>query len=555
MAGHGDLIPLPVSYEERDGFFHFGAETFIVAPPELFREAEVVAGWLSSVDGVGKVSAVRAEDGRKAGEAALRRSGGAPGGAQEVAAPAPEGIPGGDACQGGSVIHLSLVQDAGRSADCDPRAPEAYELEIAPAGIEIRGGGAAGVVRGAASLWQLVLAQGGKVGAALVRDEPRFRWRGLMLDCARNFFRVEFIEKLLDLAALHKLNVFHWHLTDDQAWRLEIPSKPELTERGAFRRDLRYRIDQWKGGYYSREDVAHIVDYARARHILVVPEIELPGHSTALLASHPEFSCLSAQNPSIRFEPEDRYGIFDDIVCGGNERVLSFFDEVLGQVCTMFPGDYVHMGGDEAPKGRWLTCPVCREKMAMLGMRRADGEYEPERLQAWFMERLAEMLARRGKRMIGWDEVVEGGIGKDTVVMCWRSSEQGKRAAKLGYDVVMCPQEACYLDHKHLDVPEEPGQLGVCTVKDSYMFEPIPEGLSAAERQHILGGQANLWSELLYFGRQAEYMLFPRLCALSEVFWSPGHKRDFEDFCARLGTHERRLGALDVRYYQGKLSK
>ncbi|MEN6499240.1 MAG: beta-N-acetylhexosaminidase [Rectinema sp.] len=525
MAGNGDLIPLPVSYEEREGFFCFVGSSSIVAPPELFREAEVVAGWLSSVPGIGKVSVVR----EAASEGAGSRNTGT----------------GRDAA-----IRLSILPDTERGL----AVPEAYELEIAPAGIEIRGADAAGVVRGAASLWQLVLAQGARVGAALVKDEPRFRWRGLMLDCVRNFFEPAFIEKLLDLAALHKLNVFHWHLTDDQAWRLEIPSKPELTERGAFRQDLRFRTDGRKGGYYSRKDVARIVEYARVRHILVVPEIELPGHSTALLASHPEFSCLGAQDSSVCFEPEDRYGIFDDIVCGGNERALSFLSEVLGEVCAMFPGDFVHMGGDEVPKVRWLACPACQKKMAMLGVRKADGSYEPERLQAWFMERLAEMLARRGKRMIGWDEVVEGGISNDTLVMCWRNSSQGRRAAKLGYDVVMCPQEACYLDHKHLNVPEEPGQLGTCTVEDSYNFEPVPEGLSDEEKEHIIGGQANLWSELLYFGRQVEYMLFPRLCALSEVFWSPRQKRSFEDFIARLGAHKRRLDALDVLYYKGRLS-
>jgi hexosaminidase len=526
MAGNGDLIPLPVSYEEKEGYFHFGRETFIAAPLELSREAGVLAAWLSSVEGIGKVSAV------------------------QEAAPAGAG-PRNTGTGRDAAIRLSILPDTGRGAGVH----EAYELEIAPGGIGIRAADAAGIVRGAASLWQLVLSQGAAVGAAVVRDEPRFPWRGLMLDCARNFFEPAFIEKLLDLAALHKLNVFHWHLTDDQAWRLEIPSKPELTERGAFRRDLRFRTDGRKGGYYSREDVARIVDYARARHILAVPEIESPGHSTALLASHPEFSCLGAQDASVRFEPEDRYGIFEDIVCGGNDRVLPFFDEVLGEVCAMFPGDYVHMGGDEVPKGRWLVCPVCQEKMAALGMRRDDGEYEPEGLQAWFMGRLAQMLARRGKRMIGWDEVVEGGIQKDTLVMSWRGSGHGRRAAELGYDVVMCPQtRACYLDHKHLDVPEEPGQLGVCTVEDSYMFEPIPDGLDAEEKRQILGGQANLWSELLYFGKQAEYMLFPRLCALSEVFWSPLRKRSFEDFSARLGAHKRRLDALDVLYYKGRLS-
>jgi hexosaminidase len=518
MARNGDLVPLPVSYEEREGAFHFGSETLIVAPPGLFPEAEVLAGWLSSVGGIGKVTVVQKRGAEDAG---------------------PTGRDG--------AIHLGLFPEVREGA------PEAYELTVSPGGIEIRAAASAGIARGAASLWQLALSQGAAVGATVVRDEPRFAWRGLMLDCARNFFRVEFIEKLLDAAALHKLNVFHWHLTDDQAWRLEILSRPELTGRGAFRQDLRYRIAWEKGGFYSREDVARIVKYAEARHILVVPEIESPGHSTALLASHPEFSCLGGQDASVHFEPEDRYGIFEDILCGGNDRVLSFFDEVLDEVCAMFPGDYVHMGGDEAPKGRWLACPDCQRKMRVLGLIKDDGRYEPEGLQAWFMGELARMLARRGKRMIGWDEVVEGCIGKDTLVMSWRGYENGRRAAELGHDVVMCPQtKACYLDHKHLDSPEEPGHLGVCTLEDSYLFEPLPEGLSVGAAGHIIGGQANLWSELLYFGRQAEYMLFPRLCALSEALWSPRQKRSFEDFSARLETHKRRLDALDIAWCRSK---
>jgi len=517
-----DLVPVPVSFEEKESIFALGPGAGVAAPLALQKEAGLLAQWLSRIGEVGHVGV------SVAAGPAERRHGSAVGGM-------------------GSTISLFL--------DPGMKRAEEYELDIGPEGICIAARDAAGIVRGAASLFQLALSQGRMLRAVRIRDWPRFAWRGFMLDCARNFFRVEFIEKLLDLAAIHKLNVFHWHLTDDQAWRLEIPSKPELTDCGAFRQDMRYRIDCRKGGYYSVEDVTRIVEYAAVRHIMVVPEIETPGHATAILASHPEFSCLGGQDASVHFEPEDRYGIFEDILCGGNDRVLSFFDEVLDEVCAMFPGDYVHMGGDEAPKGRWLACPDCQRKMRVLGLIKDDGRYEPEGLQAWFMGELARMLARRGKRMIGWDEVVEGCIGKDTLVMSWRGYENGRRAAELGYDVVMCPQtKACYLDHKHLDSPEEPGHLGVCSVRDSYMFEPLPEGLSVGAASHIIGGQANLWSELLYFGRQAEYMIFQRLCALSEVFWSPREKRNFEDFSMRLETHKRRLDALDVLYYKGRLS-
>lgn len=505
-----DLVPIPVLCEAKEGVFELGPGMSVQVSAGLEKEAALLAEWLSGIEGVGQVGISRAPVANAA-------------------------------------TSISLSLDPGMQ-----RAEE-YELGIAPQGIRIAAKDAAGIVRGASSLYQLALSQSRALRSLRIQDWPRFAWRGFMLDCARNFFRVEFIEKLLDLAALHKLNVFHWHLTDDQAWRLEIASKPELTGRGAFRQDMRYEIEWEKGGFYTRADVARVVEYAAARHIMVVPEIETPGHSTALLASHPEFSCRGASDPFVRFKPEDHYGIFEDILCAGNDRVLAFIDEVLEEVCAMFPGEYVHMGGDEAPKARWLSCPACRSRMDVLGMRKGGGQYEPERLQAWFMGRMAEMLTRCGKRMIGWDEVLEGGIQKDTLIMSWRGAEPGVRAASLGYDVVMCPQtKACYLDHKQFDVPEEPGHLGVCTLKDSYNFDPVPDGLRKEEAAHILGGQANLWSELVYFGRQAEYMLFPRLCALSEVFWSPRENRDFNDFSTRLATHTQRLDMLDVLYCRGK---
>lgn len=533
MSDRYSIIPIPVAYESREGNFRFEKETWLIAEPGLERETEVLAAWLSRVPGIEKVKIVSANS--NISESLFMPSG------HERNKPE------------GSMILLSLEPELFFNT------PEGYILDIAPSCIQIKAAESAGIIRGAASLWQLALGNGRKeeqgvsIQAGKIVDEPRFGWRGLMLDCARNFFRVEFIEKLLDLAAFHKLNVFHWHLTDDQAWRLEIPSKPELVQYGAFRRDLRYQEEYEKGGYYSQSDVKRVIDYAQARHILVVPEIELPGHSIALLASHPEYSCKGRADPTVHFEPEDRYGIFEDIVCAGNDDVFVFFDDVLQEVCKMFPGPYVHMGGDEAPKTRWLKCSDCRERMNTLGFLSEDSGYLPEKLQAWFMGKISNLLFKYGRRMIGWDEVIDGDIRRDTIVMSWRGIEPGIHAAKRGYDVIMCPQtRACYLDHKHNDEPEEPGHLGVCTLSDSYLFEPVSDKLSDEESDHILGGQANLWSELIYFGRQAEYMLFPRLCALSEVFWSPREKRSFEDFSQRLRVHEHRLDALNVCYYKGR---
>jgi hexosaminidase len=531
MSELSSIIPAPVACEPGEGSFRFNQETCIAPEPGLEKEAGVLAAWLSRVPGIERVKIVSGNsDNHK-----------------------PLAIPSEPGSNKPATIRLSL-----ESALC-LKTPEAYVLEITPSSIQITAAESAGIIRGAASLWQLALGKSCEEGqrvsiqAGRIVDKPRFGWRGLMLDCARNFFRVEFIEKLLDLAALHKLNVFHWHLTDDQAWRLDIPSRPELVEYGAFRKDQRYQGECKKGGYYSQSDVKRVIDYAQARHILVVPEIELPGHSIALFSSHPEFSCRGRADSSVHFEPEDRYGIFEDILCAGNDDVFTFFDNMLQEVYKMFPGPYIHMGGDEAPKDRWLECPACRERMHALGFASGDGRYFPEKLQAWFMGRISNLLVNHGKRMIGWDEVVDGGIRKDTIVMSWRGIEPGIHAAQCGYDVVMCPQtKACYLDHKHNDDPEEPGHLGVCTLKDSYLFEPVSERLSDEEKHHILGGQANLWTELIYFGRQAEYMLFPRLCALSEVFWSPREMRNFEDFSQRLRLHEHRLDTLDVSYYKGR---
>lgn len=501
-----DLIPVPAYFEKRSGSLDLSGGVSLIAPPEWSDEAGLLAGWMQAA--LGRPCLVIDASAASAGHPC-------------------------------SVIHIEKDE----SIACD----EAYELEVAPLGIRLAARAGAGVVRGAASLYQMALSGGCVFEAAFIRDAPRFPWRGFMLDTARNFFRVEFIERLIDLAALHKINVFHWHLTDDQAWRLELACAPELAGRGSRRLDVRYNVPRWKAGSYSRRDVRRIVEFARIRHMEVVPEIETPGHATALLASHPELSCAGAANPGITFQPEDRFGVFEDILCAGNDKAIALLEAVLDEVCGLFPGKYIHMGGDEAPKARWKTCPLCLARMNTLHLRNGRGEPDTEMLQAWFMEKMAEMLAARGKKMVGWDEVLEGEIGKGTLIMSWRGYDSGILGARRGYDIVMCPQtKACYLDHKQADSPEEPGHLGLCTLEDSYAFEPVPSVLSNEEASHILGGQGNIWSELLYFGRQVEYMAFPRLCALSEVLWSPKEKRNYGNFLSRMKAHGQRLDALGV---------
>jgi hexosaminidase len=504
-----DLVPLPRLIEGLSGSCDLSRGALICAPREASDEAGLLSSWLE-----------RATGSRFTLESSL----------------------------GAGLPRIELSLDSGLGG------PEEYRLSIRPDSVSLAASAPEGLVRGSASLWQLALSEGPRLPCLRIEDGPRFPWRGFMLDTARNFFSVEFIERLLDLAALHKLNVFHWHLVDDQAWRLDLASLPELARCGSRRLDIRINAPRWKGGSYSPEDVRRIVAYASARHIQVVPEIETPGHSTALLASHPELSCRGGTEAGGPFYPVDRYGIFQDILCAGNEASFALVEKILDELVSLFPGPVVHMGGDEAPKARWLSCASCREKMKSLNLRDSGGALDPERLQAWFMGREADMLAARGRRMGGWDEVLDGGIRKDTLVFSWRGYEGGIRGAKAGYDVVMCPQDrACYLDHQHLPGIEEPGQLGVCTVRDSYSFEPIPPELSEGEAVHIIGGQANIWTELMYFSRQVEYMAYPRLSAIAEALWSPRSARDFEGFSKRLPAHGRRLESLGVNYYRGPL--
>jgi hexosaminidase len=539
MADFG-LVPEPRRVEALGGSLDLRGGGLLRCPGELTPQGRLGASWLTEA-------------------LALRGAAGSFSVSSLIEGASPPAVP--DA--GGPVLELRLD---------GALPPEDYVLTVREGAIEARSGGREGAAHALSTLRQLVLSEGPVLPALRIEDGPRFPWRGAMLDCCRNFFRVEFVERFIDLMALHKLNRFHWHLTDDQAWRLEIAAHPEIAELGSKRQDRRYGEERIKAGSYSRADVRRIVTYAEARGIIVVPEIETPGHAIALLSSHPELSCrgYAASGHAASghaagggaFRPEDRYGIFEDVLCAGEEGSFELLGEIFDEVASLFPGPWVHAGGDEVPKARWSECPRCRARMEAEGLRDGEGRPDPELLQLWFMNRVAGMLAGRGKRMIGWDEILGKGEGRasrgsalreDAIVMSWRGVEGGLRAARGGYDAIMAPQtKACYLDHKHLDLPEEPGNLGVCTVEDSYRFEPLSPELSASEGARILGGQANLWTEFMYFGRNVEYMAFPRLCALSEVFWSPREKRDFGSFERRMSIHGARLDALGVNRYRGR---
>jgi len=407
---------------------------------------------------------------------------------------------------------------------------EAYRLEIRPHGV-ILSGSETGWVRGVAAL--TVLLEEGGWPCCVIEDAPRFSWRGMHLDVCRHFYPVDRIKRLLDLIALHRMNTFHWHLTDDQGWRLASKAYPALTQVSAWRD----RDGQAYGGYYTAEDVAEVLRYAEQRHIEVVPEIEMPGHAMAALAAFPELSCHGGP-----FEVANTCGIFDDVYCAGKPATFEFLETILAEVVELFPGRYVHIGGDECPKTRWKDCPDCQAQMKTQGLQDED------QLQSWLVSRMGDFLQAKGKRMLGWDEILEGGLPDSATVMSWRGIEGGLKAAQMGHDVVMSPTTHCYFDYRQSEEPEEPGNLGRIPIDTLYGYEPIPDALDAQSAHHILGVQGNIWTERMPTWKLVEYMILPRMCALSEVAWSPADQRDWKRFEQRLMGHLNTLKAMGYTY-------
>jgi hexosaminidase len=366
-----------------------------------------------------------------------------------------------------------------------------------------------------------------------------------MLDCSRHFYSIDFIKKLLDALSLHHINIFHWHLTDDQGWRFPVKQYPLLTEIGCRRREHRLH-GEWYGGFYTEAEIRDIVAFAAERHIETVPEVDLPGHASSILASYPGLGCTGGP-----YQVEDRFGIFEDALCAGNDAIFPLVEAVYDALADLFPSRYVHIGGDEVLFNRWTECPKCQKRLAKLRLT------APAQLQSWITSRFTEMLRQRGKTAIGWDEVLESAeqfpLPDDLIVMSWRGVKGGRAAAAQGRRVIMAPEtHGCYLDRKPLDHPEEPGQLSINTVAQCYNLNPIA-GMDKKAASLVMGGQGNLWSEIIYAGKIAEYMIFPRICALAETFWS-GHKtKNLEEFGKRLAIHRRRLDKLDLQQYKGPL--
>ncbi|WP_281200947.1 beta-N-acetylhexosaminidase [Streptomyces longwoodensis] len=451
----------------------------------------------------------------------------------------------------------------------DTLGAEAYRLDVvATRGVEIRGGDPAGVFWGAQTLRQLLgpdafrrapVRPGTRQGLPHLRveDAPRFPWRGVLLDVARHFLPKDGVLRQLDLMAAHKLNVLHLHLTDDQGWRVEIRRHPRLTEVGSWRArtKLGHRASPlWDerphGGFYTQDDLREIVAYAAERHITVVPEIDVPGHSQAAIAAYPELGNTDIVDTTA-LSVWDTWGVNPNVLAP-TDTTLRFFEGVFEEILELFPADaarfsaFVHIGGDECPKDQWRASPAAQARIAELGLADEDA------LQSWFVRHFDSWLAARGRRLIGWDEILEGGLAPGAAVSSWRGYAGGIAAARAGHDVVMCPEQQVYLDHRQAPGEDEPVPIGyVRTLEDVYRFEPVPPDLTGDQARHVLGAQANVWTEVMEDQARVDYQQFPRLAAFAEVAWSDlpaPAERDVADFERRMTAHYARLDALGVAY-------
>lgn len=451
----------------------------------------------------------------------------------------------------GSAINLELNPELhGELGD------EGYHLVTSHLEVRIAAAKPAGLFYGCQTLCQLFPAAidspttipGVEWTAPSVKivDQPRFEWRGLMLDTCRHFFSKDDVKRYIELLSRHKMNSFHWHLTEDQGWRIEIPEFPKLATISSKRAQTPIPANRKKGDgkpygpfIFSTEDVKEVVAFAQSRFVNVVPEIEMPGHSLAALAAYPELACTDGP-----FEVGTRWGVYADVYCAGNEKSFEFLEKVIDHVVTLFPGPFFHVGGDECPKSEWKKCEKCQARI------REHGLKDEHELQSYFIARMEKYLNAKGKRLIGWDEILEGGLAPNATVMSWRGIKGGIAAAKAGHDVVMSPGTHCYLDHyQSKDTKNEPPAIGGFTsLEKIYSYEPIPDSLTPEEAKHILGAQGNLWTEYIPTRDQADYMIYPRACALAERVWSPKGCRDWVDFQARMGSHLVRLRHLGVQF-------
>ena len=490
MAQDYNVVPLPQSIEMQKGEpFALDESVQILASAELQKEAEFLQQYLSEVTGMKPQLAQKKEKKQK-------------------------------------YIELTISPKVS--------AQEGYVLNVSAKGILLQGGSAAGVFYGIQTLRKslpIACKCGKHVGkaislpAAMITDAPRFGYRGMMLDCSRHFWSIDFVKKFIDLLALHNMNRFHWHLTDDQGWRIEIKKYPKLTEIGSQRSgtilgtnsDLDDGIPH--GGFYTQQEAREIVKYAQERHITVIPEIDMPGHMLAALACYPELGCTGGP-----YEVGHYWGVYTDVLCVGNPKVYEFVEGVLAELMNIFPSDVIHIGGDETPTVKWEACQKCQS----LGLTK-------DKLQAHFTQKVFDFLTAHQRRALGWDEILDG-CPKDAMIMSWRGSEPGAKAAELGHDVVMTPTSHVYFDYlQSKEAQFEPSRCGgFIPVEKVYSLEPAPDTLSVEAKAHILGTQANLWAEYLLTEGLVEYQALPRMSALSEVQWTQPERKDYEAFKERL---------------------
>jgi len=438
-----------------------------------------------------------------------------------------------------NVILLSTISQEKRLG------AEGYRMQVDRDKVLITANDIDGVFYGIQTLYQLFDLQrlNDKSGSLIIPaiqvwDKPRFSYRGMHLDVARHFFDVEFVKHYLDLMAYYKFNTFHWHLTEDQGWRIEIKKYPKLTEIGAWRTE---KDGSRYGGFYTQEEIKEVVAYAKKLHITIIPEIEMPGHSRAALAAYPELSCTGELQ-----DVPNNWGVFKDIYCAGNDKTFEFIENVLDEVIDLFPGSYIHIGGDEAPKDRWEECAKCQARMQKEGL---ENEHE---LQSYFIKRIDKYLSSKGKKLLGWDEILEGGLAKNATVMSWRGMEGGIDAARQGNHVVMTPGTHCYFDHYQADKDFEPKAIGGYTsLKKVYDFEPVPEDLFTEQKDLILGAQGNVWTEYMETTDYVEYMILPRMLALSEVLWGKKDAKNWSAFQERLQDHFKLFDKKGYRYSKG----
>jgi hexosaminidase len=511
------LIPQPVCVEPKPGLFTLNPDAVIAAQDEAAETAHLLSKWL------GKPTGYRLP-------------------VQPLLPPGQAGIR--------LEIDLALAH-LGR---------EGYHLSASPEGVVLSAASPAGLFYAAQTLRQLfppaifsqrraARAVSWQVPAVLIEDQPRFGWRGAMLDSSRHFMPVAFVERFIDLMALHKLNVFHWHLTDDQGWRIEIKKYPRLTEVGAWRSEtLTGRLTRDRsnlvydgiphGGFYSQAEVRRIVEYARQRHVRVVPEIEVPGHAQAAIAAYPELGCNGP------LEVSRHWGVHTYDVLNPFDSTFQFLQDVIDEVAGLFPGEYIHIGGDEVRKDAWI------ENADVQACKQALGLADEHGLQSYFIRRMEAMLQARGRRLVGWDEILEGGLAPNATVMAWRGEAGGIAAAQAGHYVVMAPNTYTYFDYCQSSEPErEPlGIGGYLPLSRVVAYNPIPAELTAEQAGYVLGTQFQLWSEYLPGPQAVEYMAFPRACALAEAAWSPQEAREWHNFTSRLTTHLQRLDMLKVNY-------